>query len=100
MSFYEDGHPSVGDFMKANKRERNQFDHALDEILELFNNLEDDEPIIHFEPQVLEQVQKAKIKFGAEEVYSKINTICREMLSWLDLDDVQLNEIGNEKNEE
>ncbi|HET7658370.1 MAG TPA: hypothetical protein VFK37_08760 [Bacillales bacterium] len=86
--------------MKANERERNQFDHALDEILELFNHLEDDEPLVHFDQEVMEKLQKAKLKFGASEVDSRINTVCREMLSWLDLDDVVLDNQNDEDEKE
>lgn len=76
--------------MKANEYETKRFDKALDEILDLFNNLENDEPIIDFNDDVLELIEKAKKKYGIEQVSGKINTIVEEMLSWLDLDDVDL----------
>ena len=78
--------------MKANEYETKRFDKALDEILDLFNNLENDEPIIDFNDDVLELIEKAKKKYGIEQVSGKINTIVEEMLSWLDLDDVDLKE--------
>lgn len=86
--------------MKANEREREKFDHAVDEILELFNNLEDDEPLVRFEPKIAERLQKAKVKFGAVEVNERINTVCREMLSWLNLDDVEEDNGKDEQSEE
>ena len=84
--------------MKANEYETKRFDKALDEILDLFNNLENDEPIIDFNDDVLELIEKAKKKYGIEQVSGKINTIVEEMLSWLDLDDVDLK--GEEEEEE
>lgn len=78
--------------MKANDYETKRFDKALDEFLDLFNNLENDEPIIDFNDDVLELIEKAKKKYGIEQVSGKINTIVEEMLSWLDLDDVDMKE--------
>ncbi|HET7629416.1 MAG TPA: hypothetical protein VFK44_13665 [Bacillales bacterium] len=75
--------------MKANAAERKKFDKALDDILELFNDLEDDQPVVRFDEAIVEQIGKAKRKFGAREVDTKINTVVREMLSWLDLDEVE-----------
>ena len=86
--------------MKANDYETKRFDKALDEILDLFNNLENDEPIIDFNDDVLELIEKAKKKYGIEQVSGKINTIVEEMLSWLDLDDVDLKEEEEEEEEE
>ncbi|RHW29441.1 hypothetical protein [Oceanobacillus profundus] len=83
--------------MKANEYETKRFDKALDEILDLFNNLENDEPIIDFNDDVLELIEKAKKKYGIEQVSGKINTIVEEMLSWLDLNDVDLKEEEEEE---
>lgn len=83
--------------MKANEYETKRFDKALDDILDLFNNLENDEPIIDFNDDVLELIEKAKKKYGIEQVSGKINTIVEEMLSWLDLDDVDLKEKDEEE---
>ncbi|MFC3040449.1 hypothetical protein ACFOGI_09350 [Virgibacillus xinjiangensis] len=82
--------------MKANDEERNRFDKAVDEILDLFNNLEDDQPIIHFSEDVMENIERAKKKYGDDMVNGKINTVVREMLSWLDLENVDLEEKGND----
>ncbi|HLR61383.1 MAG TPA: hypothetical protein VK097_02975 [Lentibacillus sp.] len=75
--------------MKASDLETKRFDKALDEILDLFNNLEEDKPVIQFEADVLDKIERAKIKYGGDMVDEKINTVVHEMLSWLDLDDVQ-----------
>ncbi|MEQ6376133.1 atypical membrane-integrating protein (Mistic protein) [Bacillaceae bacterium S4-13-56] len=75
--------------MKATELEKKRFDKALDEFIELFNNMEDDKPVIHFSDEVLDNIERAKKKYGEEMVNDKINTVVREMLSWLDLDDVE-----------
>ncbi|GGB45464.1 hypothetical protein F3157_15085 [Virgibacillus dakarensis] len=80
--------------MKANELETKRFDKALDEFIELFNNLEKDEPIIHFEEEVVQNIERAKKKYGNDMVDEKINTVVREMLSWLDLEDVEEDEEG------
>ncbi|SFD39637.1 Membrane-integrating protein Mistic [Lentibacillus persicus] len=73
--------------MKANEVETKRFDKALDEILDLFNNLEDDKPVINFNTEVLQNIERAKRKYGSGMVDEKINTVVHEMLSWLDLED-------------
>lgn len=78
--------------MKANDFETKRFDKALDEILDLFNNIEEDEPIIDFNNEVLELIEKANKKYGNEQVSEKINSVVGEMLSWLDLDNIDLGE--------
>ncbi|WP_188456431.1 atypical membrane-integrating protein (Mistic protein) [Virgibacillus oceani] len=86
--------------MKATELETKRFDKALDEILDLFNNLERDDPIIHFGDDVIENIERAKKKYGDDMVDEKINTVVREMLSWLDLDDIDGEEEGNNEEED
>ncbi|RSL32766.1 atypical membrane-integrating protein (Mistic protein) [Salibacterium salarium] len=81
-------------FMKADKNDFNKYSEAIDKIqegnesmIELFNELEDDDPLINFGQDVVENVGKAKEKFGDETIDEKINTVVREMLSWLQLND-------------
>ncbi|MBM7573410.1 protein mistic [Aquibacillus albus] len=78
--------------MKATELESKRFDKALDEIIDLFNNLENDEPIIRFSQDVLDNIERAKKKYGDDMVNEKINTVVHEMLSWLDLEGVSLDE--------
>ncbi|QTM98646.1 hypothetical protein ERJ70_04645 [Sediminibacillus dalangtanensis] len=85
--------------MKATELESKRFDKALDEILDLFNNLENDAPIIDFGQDVLDNIARAKKKYGDKMVDEKINTVVREMLSWLELDDVKLDS-EEEENEQ
>ncbi|MRH45070.1 atypical membrane-integrating protein (Mistic protein) [Aquibacillus halophilus] len=83
--------------MKATELERKRFDKALDEVIDLFNNIENDDPIIRFGEDVIENIERAKKKFGETMVDEKINTVVKEMLSWLELEDVDLD---NEEVEE
>ncbi|WP_158737456.1 atypical membrane-integrating protein (Mistic protein) [Alteribacillus sp. YIM 98480] len=82
--------------MKANENDHHKYSEAIDKIqegnnamIELFNELEDDDPLIRFGDDVMENIEKAKKKFGDDVVDEKINTVVREMLSWLDLNDVE-----------
>ncbi|WP_077622862.1 hypothetical protein [Sediminibacillus massiliensis] len=86
--------------MKATELESKRFDKALDEILDLFNNLESDDPIIHFGQDVIDNIERAKKKYGDKMVDEKINTVVREMLSWLDLEDVELDKETEDQEEE
>ena len=86
--------------MKANDIERKRFDEALDVIIDLFNNLENDRPIIQFDDEVVEQIEKAKIKYGEDTVNERINKIVQDMLAWLDLEDVELGEEEDSGEEE
>jgi hypothetical protein len=78
--------------MKASDIERKRFDKALDEIIDLFNNLENDEPIISFSAEVVDNIERAKKKYGEKMISERINTVVGEMLSWLDLDGIDDND--------
>ncbi|MFZ4450776.1 hypothetical protein [Salibacterium aidingense] len=85
--------------MKADKNDFNKYSEAIDkiqegnnEMIELFNEMEDDEPVIEYTPEVLENIEKAKKKYGSGVVDEKINTVVGEMLSWLELEDVTIDE--------
>jgi hypothetical protein len=94
--------------MKANEKDHNKYSDAIDRIqegndamIELYNELEDDEPVIRFGQDVIENVEKAKKKYGDDTVDEKINTVVREMLSWLPLDEyVEEEEENDEEKEE
>lgn len=75
--------------MKATEEESKKFDKALDVFLELFNNLENDTQIVEYSDEVADGIEKAKKKYGTDVVNEKINTVIGEMISWLDLDDVE-----------
>jgi hypothetical protein len=83
--------------MKASDIERKRFDNALDEIIDLFNNLENDDPIISFSDEVVENIERAKKKYGEDMISERINTVVGEMLSWLDLDGIAVDEEESEE---
>jgi hypothetical protein len=87
--------------MKANNKENKAFSDSIDklsdgidEIVELYNVLEEDIPLINFEKRVISDIEKAKKIYGDRYVDQKINTIVKEVLSWLDLDKVEEKEGG------
>lgn len=80
--------------MKASGKENQAFSDAIDSvnngmetIINFYNELEEDEPLIKFEDEVAEEIAKVKEKYGAEFVDQKINTLVKEMVSWLPLND-------------
>lgn len=86
----------VGDLMKANQKETkvlsdsiDKMNEALEEIIELYNGIEEDVPVVKFDADVLDKINKAKDVYGEQYVNKKINSIVQEVLSWLPLDEVQ-----------
>ncbi|CDQ39078.1 Membrane-integrating protein MstX [Virgibacillus salexigens] len=72
--------------------ESKRFDKALDEFIDLFNNLETDVPIIQFGEDVIKNIELAKQKYGEAVIDKKINIVVREMLSLLDLENMKIEE--------
>ncbi|OAT82063.1 hypothetical protein A6P54_11210 [Bacillus sp. MKU004] len=60
---------------------------GLEAMIELYNDMEEDTPFIDLEEGVLEDLEKAKRIYGEEYVSKKVNTILKEVLTWLDLDE-------------
>ncbi|WP_270180627.1 atypical membrane-integrating protein (Mistic protein) [Alkalihalobacillus sp. CinArs1] len=82
----------VGISLKVNSGESKSLSDAIDRIteglenvVELYNESEEDMPLIQFEPQVVETIEKAKKVYGDQIVNKKLNNVVKEMLSWLDL---------------
>lgn len=80
--------------MKANEKDYQKYSDAIDRIqegneamIELFNELEKDNPVIDLNEEVLKNITRAKEKYGEEVIDQKINSIVAEMLSWLDLNE-------------
>jgi hypothetical protein len=78
--------------MRANKDEIEKYSDAIDKMqegleamIELYNDMEEDAPFIDLEEGVLDDLEKAKRKYGEEYVSKKVNTILKEVLTWLDL---------------
>jgi hypothetical protein len=77
--------------LKADKREYNELSRAidrlsegLDSVIELYNELEEDKPIINLDDQILSDLEEAKEKHGEDFIDKKLNTLIKEALSWLD----------------
>ncbi|WP_171016690.1 atypical membrane-integrating protein (Mistic protein) [Pseudalkalibacillus caeni] len=90
--------------MKISKNENkklsdiiDQLTDGLDSLVEIYNDSEEDVPLIAFKPNVVESIEKAKKVYGAKHVDDKINKIVQETLSWLPLDEIDL---GDEEEEE
>ncbi|MGO4889391.1 atypical membrane-integrating protein (Mistic protein) [Anaerobacillus sp. MEB173] len=86
--------------MKINEIEKNTLSDAidkitegLDEVIELYNESTEDKPLIAFSENVNEGITKAIHKYGEEFVNRKINTLVGELLEWLPLDDVDIQEV-------
>ncbi|MBP1969115.1 voltage-gated potassium channel [Virgibacillus natechei] len=93
--------------MKANENDYNKYSEAIDRIqegnetmIELFNELEGDDPMIKFDNGVMETIERAKKKYGDDMVDKKLNNVVREMLSWLDLEDVDIDLEEGEKEDD
>ncbi|HSU79711.1 MAG TPA: atypical membrane-integrating protein (Mistic protein) [Candidatus Angelobacter sp.] len=80
--------------MKANHDEGQLFSDSIDlinngieAIINLYNDLEPDQPLIQFDQEVLQKVGKLKEKYGDAFVDKKINAVVKEMIDWLPVDD-------------
>lgn len=84
----------IGDDMKLNKQSKKQYSDAIDKMqegleamIDLYNEAEDDIPLIAFEAEVQKDIEKAKKKYGSPFIDGKINAIVKEVLSFMPLDD-------------
>ncbi|WP_141603859.1 atypical membrane-integrating protein (Mistic protein) [Terrilactibacillus laevilacticus] len=80
--------------MKANDQERDKFDKALDTIINLFNDLEDDEPIVEFDEDVTLKIEIAKKIYGSNVINERMNNVVKEILMLLPLD-AEIDEEGD-----
>ncbi len=69
-----------------------QMQEALDVFIELYNQSEEDTFYVKLDDEVIELIQKAKNAFGQDMVNQKVNTIIKEVLSFLPLDDYIVND--------
>jgi Membrane-integrating protein Mistic len=83
----------MGDMMRGKSEEIEKYSDAIDKMqegleamIELYNDMEEETPFIDLEDGVLEDLEKAKQKYGADYVSKKVNTILKEVLTWLDLE--------------
>ncbi|WP_226669508.1 atypical membrane-integrating protein (Mistic protein) [Metabacillus litoralis] len=76
--------------MKVNDDEKkllseaiDKMNEGLDSFIEFYNDSEEDKAIIEFSEETIKSIEKAIEVYGKEEVTSKINTIVKEVLSFL-----------------
>ena len=91
--------------MKVSKEENkklsdsiDQMQIALDVFIELYNQAEEDSFVVKLDDEVIELIQKAKSAFGQEVVNQKVNTIIKEVLSFLPLNDYSDKDKDEEEN--
>lgn len=80
--------------MRAKSDETEKYSDAIDRMqegleamIELYNDMEEDASFIDLEEEVLKDLEKAKQIYGEEYVSKKVNTILKEVLTWLDLEE-------------
>ncbi|QFT90371.1 Membrane-integrating protein Mistic [Bacillus sp. THAF10] len=80
--------------MKLSKEEKEQLSEAIDKMnesldvfIEYYNESEDDTPIISFDEEVLSLLEAGKEKYGTEAFSQRINTIMKEVLSFISKED-------------
>jgi len=76
--------------LKINEEEKKLLSEAIDKMNEgldtfigFYNDSEEDRPVIEFTEETLETIERAIKMYGKEEVTAKINTIIKEVLSFL-----------------
>ncbi|WP_227521433.1 MULTISPECIES: atypical membrane-integrating protein (Mistic protein) [Bacillus] len=60
-----------------------QMNESLDEFIELYNEAEEDKEVIVFDEEVMELVKLGKEAIGEEALTKKINSIIKEVLSFM-----------------
>lgn len=80
----------MGEYLKLTDDEKKALSEAidrmndgLDSFIEFYNESEEDKPVIEFTDETITVIEKAIHTYGKEEVTAKINTIIREILSFL-----------------
>jgi len=76
--------------LKVNDQEKKALSEAIDRMnegldafIELYNESEDDSELIEFQEETIQVIEKAIQAYGKEIVTNKINTIVKEVLSFL-----------------
>ncbi|MEH7237280.1 atypical membrane-integrating protein (Mistic protein) [Bacillus sp. JJ1562] len=80
--------------MKLNENEKkslsdsiDKLNEGLDVVIQLYNEAEEDKPLIQFDEDVIDAIEKAKQTFGDEEITRRINTIIKEIFAFLPKDE-------------
>ncbi|MDQ0229811.1 protein mistic [Metabacillus malikii] len=76
--------------MKVTDDEKKQLSEAIDKMnegldafIQFYNESEEDKPLIEFTDETMETIARAIEAYGKDEVTAKINTIVKEVLSFL-----------------
>ncbi|MED5048044.1 protein mistic [Bacillus siamensis] len=54
---------------------------GLDAFIQLYNESENDEPLIQFEDETADLIRQARDSYGQEQLNDKLNTIIKQILS-------------------
>ncbi|WP_102349803.1 atypical membrane-integrating protein (Mistic protein) [Bacillus sp. Marseille-P3661] len=76
-----------------------QMQEGLDTFIELYNQSEEDKPFLGLDDEVMDMIQTATKVLGADVVNQKVNTIIKEVLSLLPLDDYRNEHTDDEDTE-
>ncbi|WP_223701538.1 atypical membrane-integrating protein (Mistic protein) [Sutcliffiella deserti] len=60
-----------------------QMNESLDQFIEFYNESEEDKAIIEFDDEVIQLILAGKERFGEEALTKKINSLIKEVLSFL-----------------
>jgi uncharacterized protein YwgA len=79
--------------MKLNEQEKQTLSEAIDKMndgldsfIQLYNEAEEDQPLIEFDEEAVQIIDKAKRVYGSNEIDLRMNKIVKEILSFLPLD--------------
>ncbi|MEW4023882.1 Protein mistic [Bacillus sp. B01(2024)] len=74
--------------MKVTNGEKEQLSNAIDRMnegldafIQLYNESENDEPLIQFEEETADLIKQARDSYGQEQLNEKLNTIIKQILS-------------------
>ncbi|WP_053073744.1 atypical membrane-integrating protein (Mistic protein) [Bacillus sp. LL01] len=80
--------------MKLRQEENEQLSEAIDKMnesldrfIEFYNESEEDKPIISFSDEVIKLLEAGKQKYGEDALNKKINSIIKEVLSFVSTED-------------
>ncbi|OCB94922.1 protein mistic [Bacillus amyloliquefaciens] len=74
--------------MKVTNGEKEQLSNAIDRMnegldvfIQLYNESENDEPLIQFEDETADLIRQVRDSYGQEQLNEKLNTIIKQILS-------------------
>jgi hypothetical protein len=89
--------------MKLNEQEKltlseaiDKLNDGLDSFIQFYNEAEADKPLIDFDDEAVQIIDKAKSVYGSNEIDLRMNKIVKEILSFLPLNTKPANEDSGE----